>query len=164
MHSNSPFLLTAKIQLPALSFLSVLPHSFLPSPFVKRGEGPKLHRKRLWGNFFFFIEILVGGDKKVGFNILWQYSGGNLSSLVNFSLISCKNNLSRTYILLQLLPHSLTVTCHDWSSIDPHSLYFSCFFWSVQYPQSSVLFLLFIFLLYYIRSYYMEKCEHTFEK
>ena len=64
MHSNSPFLLTAKIQLPALSFLSVLPHSFLPSPFVKRGEGPKLHRKRLWGNFFFFIEILVGGTKR----------------------------------------------------------------------------------------------------
>ena len=35
MHSNSPTLLTAKIQLPALLFLSALPHSFLQPPQPK---------------------------------------------------------------------------------------------------------------------------------
>ena len=30
-----------------------------------------------------FSEILVG-DKKQGFNVLWKFSGGNVSSLVNF--------------------------------------------------------------------------------
>ena len=64
----------AKIQLPALLFLSTLPHSFLATPpFVKGGGTTKISYKTLMGGFFF--EILVGGTKK-GDSIFWSSSVG----------------------------------------------------------------------------------------
>ena len=42
-----------------------------------------------------FSEILEGETKRGGLNILWKFSGGNLSRSVKFSMINCKNYLSR---------------------------------------------------------------------
>ena len=77
MHSNSPTLLTAKIQLPVLLFLSVLPlNSPLPpspSPTLSKRGNQDFTRDMLMGDTFF--EIVLGGTK-MGHSILSGSSVG----------------------------------------------------------------------------------------
>ena len=125
-------------------------HSFLPPiPSSCKGEGgPRFQTRDVNGGKFFLK--FEKGEQKRGIQYFVVVQWGELVwSLVNFSLSSSKNNLSRpslyrTYILLQLLSWLIM-----WST------FFISFLLLFSSTTSSGFHPIFII---------MENCEHTFEK
>ena len=80
-------------------------HNFLPHPFVKRRDQEFKRDMSMGGNFFYNSSR---GNKK-GDSIFYGSSVGlTCIRLVSFSLISCKNNLSRP----SLTEHKYSYSCY----------------------------------------------------